>query len=406
MLDAQLVSASVASRDAYERIAPFITAKDMTPAGGFWFGIIGEWYANDRNARSVEKSVLADGGSKRITNPKHKDTLMGFINELPEPVSPANVAQTALELKRHNTGLELASAIAAQDGKKAAALHKLYGELLSATELKRRKGKWQLAASAEDLFARVGQGNRIELAPSRLNDRIGGGALPGHSVVVFGRPDSGKSTVAINLAAVTANRGQRVLYVGNEDQIDILKSRAMSRMTNMTMAEMEANQERALRLWRDRGGEDRLRFAQLINGSVADIPEQIEDFEPTILIIDQLRGLQGEGDGMTQRLESNGIAVRNLLLQYGLVGISVTQANDRRQGYTQKPPIWLDMGDVDSSRTGLPGTADLLLGIGFDDDMKARNQRAISFAKNKLSSAPDAKEGLIVEINSSLSKVQ
>lgn len=377
----------------------------MTPAGGFWFALIGEWYANDRLAKRVDSSVLAESGSKRIGNPKHRDMLMGFIDGLPEPVSPSNVAQTALELKRHNTGLELASAVAAQDSKKIAALHKAYGELLGATELKRRKGKWQLAADAADLFAKVGVSNRIPLAPDRLNTRIGGGALPGHSVVIFGRPDSGKSTISINLAAVTANKGQRVLYVGNEDQIDILKSRAMSRMTNMTMGEMEANQERALRLWRDRGGEDRLRFAQLINGSVADITEQVEEFEPTILIIDQLRGLQGDGDGMTQRLESNGIAVRNLLLQYGLVGISVTQANDRRQGYSQKPPIWLDMGDIDSSRTGLPGTADLLLGIGFDDDMKARNQRAISFPKNKLSSSPDAKEGIIVELNMTLSKV-
>jgi hypothetical protein len=190
LLDAQLVSAALASRAAYDRIAPFITAKDLTPAGGFWYGLIGEWYANDRTATRVDREVIAEGGSKKIGNPKHRETLMGFIKELPEAVSAANVAQVALELKRHNIGLELATAVAAQDSKKIPQLVKAYDALLQATELKARKGKWQIAADAAEIFRTVGHERRIPLAPASLNSRIGGGALPGHSIGVFGRPDS------------------------------------------------------------------------------------------------------------------------------------------------------------------------------------------------------------------------
>lgn len=400
LLDAQLVAAALASREAYNRISPFITAKDLTPAGGFWFALIGEWYAMDKLATRVDKEVIADGGSKKIGNPKHRESLMGFIKELPEAISPANVAQVALELRRHNTGLELASAVAAQNAKEIPRLVKAYSDLLAATELKQRKGKWQLAAAAADIFRAVGHDKRIALAPAALNSRIGGGALPGHSIGIFGRPDSGKSTFGINLATVGAYTGQRVLYVGNEDQIDVLKSRSMSRMTSMSFQQMEADQDKALRLWRDRGGEERMRFAQLVEGSVKDLPEQIEEFEPTILVIDQIRNLAGEGDGMTQRLESNGIAVRNMLLQYGLIGVSVTQAGGSAEG-----KLWLEMIDLDGSKTGLPGTLDLMLGIGFNDDLKARGQRAVSFPKNKLSSEPGSTEGIIVDVNFTLSKV-
>jgi hypothetical protein len=214
---------------------------------------------------------------------------------------------------------------------------------------------------------------------------------PDIAICIFGRPDSGKSTFAVNLATVAAHAGQRALYVGNEDQINILKSRAMSRMTSMTFQQMEADQDKALRLWRDRGGEERMRFAQLVDGGVRDLPEQIEEFEPSILVIDQIRNLAGEGDGMTQRLESNGIAVRNMLLQYGLIGVSVTQAGGSAEG-----KLWLEMTDLDGSKTGLPGTLDLQLGLGFNDDLKARNQRAISFCKNKLSSEPGSTEGSYV----------
>jgi hypothetical protein len=32
-----------------------------------------------------------------------------------------------------------------------------------------------------------------------------------------------------------------------------------------------------------------MRFAQLVDGGVKDLPEQIEEFEPTILVLDQIR---------------------------------------------------------------------------------------------------------------------
>jgi hypothetical protein len=199
---------------------------------------------------------------------------------------------------------------------------------------------------------------------------------------------------------------QRVLYVGNEDQVAILKRRALCRVADMTWGETEARWDEAQRLWIERGAEDRLLFAQLEGGTVDDLPEMIEQHEAAVLILDQIRGLMSDEDGMTRKLEANAIAVRHLLLRYGLIGVSVTQANDRSQGYNQKPPIWLDMTDIDSSRTGLPGTADLIIGIGYDDDMKARGQRMLSIPKNKLSAVPDAHEGVLVEFDLSRTKVK
>lgn len=399
MLDSQILAASIASREAYNRVSPHISSKDLTPAVGFWYDLVGAWYARDRNAISVDVTALRALGESRIPNPKQRDSLLGAISELATAVSPDNTAQIALELKRRNTGLELAAAIASNDGKKASKLHKAYGELLAATELQVKKPQWQLAVSIDDLFEKVGSENRIPLAPDSLNGRIGGGALPGHHVVVFARPEMGKSTFSINAAVVLAVRGQRVLYVGNEDQIDILKSRAVSRATNMTWEEAQGNQERAIQLYRHRGAEDRLRFAQLANGSPAALREQIEEFQPSILVLDQIRNLHSDEDGMVQRLESNGQEVRKILLEYGLIGISVTQASGSAEG-----KVWLDMTDLDSSKTGLPGTADLMIGIGANSDMDTRQQRALSFPKNKLSSAPNAHEGIIVEIDKSRSR--
>lgn len=400
MLDAKLVSAALASRAAYDKVAPHIQSTELTPAGGFWWQLIGEWYARDKHANRIDRTELAALADSRLSGTKHKATVAGFLLDLPDAVSADNSAQIALEIKRHNVGMELAAAIASHDNKKAGKLHHQYGELMSATQLVGKRAQWQLAVPVEQLFDKVGQGNRIALAPDKLNSRISGGALPGHHIVIFGRPEIGKSTVSLNLAAVRAVKGSRVLYVGNEDQIDILKSRAVSRVTNMSWAEIEQDRTRAIRLYNDRGAEERLRFAQMAGGNAESLREQIDDFEPDILVVDQIRNLEGGGDGLVQNLEANGQVVRKLLIEYGMIGVSVAQAGGYAEG-----KLWLDMTDLDSSKTGLPGTADLMIGVGANQDTLARNQRGLSLPKNKLSSEPNAKEGFLVEIDSTRSKI-
>jgi KaiC/GvpD/RAD55 family RecA-like ATPase len=208
----------------------------------------------------------------------------------------------------------------------------------------------------------------------------------------------GKSSFSVNLATVMAANGQRVLYVGNEDQIDNLKARALARAANMTLEQAENDQEAAFAAYERRGLEDRLLFSQLSKGSVEALRARVEEWKPTVLVIDQIRNLESGEDGLPARLEYNGQMVRRLLLDYGLIGISVTQAGGSAEG-----KVWLTMNDMDSSKTGLPGTADLIIGVGGNADMMARGQRALSFPKNKLSSAENAHEGIIVEIDHSRS---
>jgi len=412
ILDAQLLAAAIKSRASYEAFAPHFTEEDFTPISKFWFALIREWYAADRQAPSIDRSLLAELGKKRIKNDKHEDSLLGFIRDLPEPPSADNVVRVALELKRHNVEMELGAALGQGDRKKAAKLLPLLASLQQATDLfyASRKTEWQDAVSVEMLFDKVGKENRIPIAPVALNAKVNGGALPGHHIIIFGRPEAGKSTVSINMAYGFTKQKKRGIYIGNEDQIDILKSRYVSRVTRIPWQECEANREKCMKLFRKRGGEEYLLMSQLKHGTVDAIARKIEADGPfDFVVLDQIRNISagGESDGkLTSRLEAVGREMRDLLLDYGLIGISVTQANDRTERSNQEPPLWLGMGDIDSSRTGLPGTGDLLVGVGVNRELKERNQRALSLPKNKLSSAPDAHEGIIVEIEPAISRVR
>jgi replicative DNA helicase len=403
MNDAKLIASAIASREAYETVAPHLAETEFSPPAQFWWKLIGEYYARDRNTNRVDLDALHTLGSTRVANnPKTRELVNGFIRDLPNGVSPANVAQVALEQKRHSIGMELAAAIAAGDQKKQAKLLPVYHELAQATSLtSRRQVKYERATSVDDLFSKVGAGNRIPLAPSRLNSRINGGALPGHHILVFGRPEVGKSAFAINFAAgMAVAQNQRTLVVENEDQIDITKARGVSRVTGLTAEEIEADVAKAIALYKDRGGEERLQFVQMYHGGPDDLIPVIEEFEPAAIVLNQIRNLAGAADGMVQRLEENGQRFRELLIKYRLVGLSVTQA-----GGSAHNKAWLDEMDLDSSKTGLTGTTDLQLGLGADAAMLSKGQRALSIIKNKLSSAPNSKEGLLLEIDPSRSKL-
>jgi len=402
--DAKIIAAAIASREAYDKVAPHVVDSDLSPPGQFWWKLIGEWYGRDRNSRSVDLSAIADMGSTRASSsPKTRTIVETFIRDLPSHVSPVNTAQALLELKRHNAGLELAAAIASGDTKKQSKLLPVFHELSQATDLKtRRQVKYEYAARIDQLFSKVGRERRIPLAPSRINTRIDGGALPGHHIILFGRPEVGKSTFSINFAVGLAiKQAQRVLYVGNEDQIDILKARAVARATGLTSNEVEQDTARAIALYNERGGEERLHFVQMFDGGPDDLRPLIEEVQPSVIVLDQIRNLAGSADGMVQKLEENGQAFRRLLLEYSLIGLSITQAGGSAEG-----KAWLNMTDMDNSKTGLPGTADLMIGMGADQTMLSRDQRALSFVKNKLSSDPTSKEGLVVDIDKSRSALK
>lgn len=400
--DGQLIAAAIQSRKAWEKIAAHFSVSDFSAISKVWYPLINEWYTRDPTAQSVDRLALAELGKTRI-QPKHQDMLVGFIRDLPEAPSPENLVHVALEFKRFAMAQQLGAALASTDESRIAELLPQYDALRKATTLEvgEKRHEWQDAPNIETLFDEVGTANRIAVAPTQLNERIGNGALPGHHIIIFGRPEMGKSTFAINMGMSFVRREIRTMYVGNEDRIAVLKARAAARLTGMTQTEMEAKPEQRNKLFRDLGGEDFLLMTQLAHGSISAIARRVEQWQPQVIIIDQIRNLRSglKTESMTTRLEALGIEMRGLLLDYGLIGISVTQANPVGN------KLFLDLDDMDSSKTGLPAQGDLIVGVNANDEMLRQNQRAISLPKNKLSSAADAHEGFIVNIDKHRSKV-
>ena len=99
-------------------------------------------------------------------------------------------------------------------------------------------------------------------------------------------------------------------------------------------------------------------------------------------MVDQIRNLEVGEKNYVRSLEKTAQGMRNFAKQYNLVSISITQAGDSADGKAV-----LSRGDIDNSNVGIPGTTDLMLGIGATFAQEFEGVRTLSFPKNKIGGA-------------------
>ena len=402
MIDTSILASCIADRNAYEKIKDIVDANDFSPPIQFWYERVHDYYRRDKAASAVDKSILRELGNAKLTNPKPAESVHAALEGVSDAVSVPNIVVLCLELRRRNLILELAAVSGTGDDKKA---NKLFEELSGIWgKAEESTSDVRYAADWENLWDRVGSANRIPLGIATLDSRIGGGVLAGNHVLIFGRTEIGKSCLTLSLTANLVTAGQRVLYVGNEDEIDILKARVASSVLGWTPEQLEALPKKRARLLQEKVA-DRLVMLQMNPGSISELTDLVEKHTPNVLIVDQIRNLGGSEDGLTRQMEANAIRLRSLLSKKRIVGISVTQGSDRSSSHGEDGPLYLSPGDVDSSRVGLPGQTDLQLGIGSNRDLLSRGLRMVSFAKNKLYSGPKSREPLLLRFDTQRSKV-
>lgn len=394
-----ITSAAIASRAAWETAGGAEPALELTD----WFqdiwAEVSAYYTRDVAASSVNPETLRASLARRYTNPKHAKSVDELVTGLIESdVSTLNVTALLRQGLVDRTGLALAAALASRrpDEETGPLLDAYRSALDSGTETDNDTDgdvTWK-----EAIKSRINRLDRIQLTPRVLNERLGGGLLPGTSVVIFGRPESGKSALALTIACGCARRGVKVLYVGNEDPIQSLMVRAVANLSGKTIAEIEANPDEAELIAIKRGASN-LVFKQLAPGTLFELDRACRAIKPRVLIVDQLRNLSAKGsENFVQNLDALARGIRAIGLRNGVATVAVTQAGDSASG----KPI-LGMGDIDSSNTGIPGAADVLIGVGVTESLESAGVRKLSLPKNKLTGNHEPFE---VRFNSALSKVE
>lgn len=385
-MEKELLGVSLRSRQDYALVKNYIDVHQKGYSKHFQvlMGMVGNYYARDDNAQHVEPEVLMAQVEETLRNQKHTEVFHSLVSDAVASSHDANVRTVILSAKEQEIGDRLAVALTSSGG--AENVDELIEELKalrSVTSLEQLEDSGLEVYSNIDLESLMNKtfdpANLIKLYPASLNDRIDGGAKRGHHIIVYGRPESMKTGTVINMNCGVAHQGFKSLYFINEDHPDDLIIRHVTNLSGMTKGEMRDNPRRAERLAYDRG------FGNIIivsaaPGTLGQLSAYVDKYQPDVIIVDQLRNLRVKAESRVNQLDMAAAGVRNIAKEANVLAISVTQAGDSAEGKAV-----LDMGDVDFSNTGIPGAADLMIGVGVTPEMEAENVRMFSLPKNKLS---------------------
>ena len=380
MYERKVLSASMHSREAYDRVADHVEREDFTEQGYVIWSGIQDYYNADGGTTKVDAALLGEAIARVIPADKHKEMFKNLVTGLYESdVSAPNVVADLLATKRDRVGKQLAACLL--DGEPAGELHDKYGSLLLAEDLgEAEESVERVGLSVVDLCTEgFDPANLIKIMPESLNKRLGGGVKPGHHLILFARPEMGKTMMTIEMMAGFARQGLKCLYIGNEDPIDDINMRIVNRLTNMTKEEVLKDPQLADSKARQNGYEN-IVLAPLAPGTPREITKLIEKHQPSVLVLDQLRNLNMSQDNYVLALENAAKQARQWAKRYSCVVVSVTQAGD-----SAARKAVLDMGDVDYSNTGIPAQADVMIGMGASDQHAKNLEVVLSLPKNKVS---------------------
>jgi archaellum biogenesis ATPase FlaH len=380
-VERDILAASCDSRAAYGSVVKYLGTDDLTDTGRMVWDVIEQYYARDIHAESINMETLGQLVEASVTNPKHKTTLGLVVEGMAGlDVSGLNVVSALVAVKREAVGAKLSTALL--NGSEAQALMEEYAMLMDAETLE-EEGEPEVdwGPNPEDYFEEDFEKDLIRMFPRSLNDRLGGGMMRGHHVIIFARPEMGKTSLLANFTAGFLQQGLRCLYLGNEDPIADVMLKFLGRVLQVEQQVVTADMAGAYKQAKEELNWGNLGMRQITPGTPWEIEQMVREFKPDVLMIDQLRNLQvraSKSDGMVQHLENAAKAVRTIGIRHNCLVLSVTQAGDSATG-----KAYLDMSDVDSSKTGIPAQAEVLLGLGASRDDEGAGRRTISLPKNK-----------------------
>lgn len=377
-IERKLLAACIKSREAFEKIEDGIDKKLSLPIAELILDSCREYYARDGTAKYVDVDYILEHITTVFDNQKKAKEYQEFVLEINAlDVSVVNIVSIIQAAKRKEAGHRLAAALA-NDSKDVSSLIEEYSALNEQGESEDASEIYHNLSIEESVSTILNKDNLIKLPTRALNEAIDGGAMAGNHIVIYARPETGKTALCISCLRAFAYQELDGIYFGNEDPIRSVILRAQCGFSGLTKEQIRDRPHEAQKLL-DATGFRHVRFIPLNPGTPQEIIKYIKLYKPKWIIIDQIRNLYVRSDTRVNQLEASATAVRNIANRYNLLAISITQAGDSAD---QK--LVLSMGDIDFSNTGIPAQSDVMIGMGVNADFEEKGQRMISLPKNKL----------------------
>lgn len=396
-IEKKIVSAAIKSRSAFSRISSGSDIKDgYSPYTTLLLGLFAKWYERDSSAERVDVDIIEEQIRQELPD-KNANVYVNYLRECSAlDVSAENVAHLVLEGRKRDVGGRLAEALLNGDDSRINDLREEYNAL-TVTAQEEEEEEYNNVSIASVIEELADDSMRIKLLPKALNDAVKGKTRRGHHILIYARPETGKTALTLTFAYGLAYQGLRVLIFGNEEPVQDTILRGQCCFTGMTEDEIKAAPEKAQKLLDERGWHN-LHFIPVNPGTPAQFDRLLNKYKPDAFIVDQIRNIYVKADTRVNQLEAAATSMRNLGKKHNVLAVSVTQAGD-----SADEKIFLDMGDVDFSNTGIPAAVDLMVGMGVTKQYEQQSIRGISLPKNKIGGLHGQ---FLVKMNQFVSRVE
>lgn len=380
MIEKKIIAAAAKSRAAFETVSSCMEPGELGPIYLPLWGAIADYYGLDPKAANADTALIADKVAATAAGAKRQNALKALCEEVfAEDVSPANIAGYVRDHALSSSAMRFAQAAAARKGRgELEPLARSYVALLDMPDA--TDGAAEEITFSKALRKRIDVKNRLKVTPACLNERLGGGLLRGTTMWIFGRPNRGKSALGITVACGFARRDLRGIWFTNEDPAMTIMVRCASNLTGLTELEIRENPDEAEKAAISKGI-TRMKFVDIAPGTAPEMEAEIKAYKPDFIVVDQIRNMSMRGtDGNANRIDAAAQFVRQMAKKYDLAAVGMAQADA-----ASSHKLVLDMEDFDSSKTGMPGAADVIVGVSANEVMEQAGQRMLSLSKNKVS---------------------
>tara|TARA_R110001592_G_scaffold116068_4_gene317097 strand:- start:712 stop:1926 length:1215 start_codon:yes stop_codon:yes gene_type:complete len=213
--------------------------------------------------------------------------------------------------------------------------------------------------------------------------RLVKGVGKGNLVIVFARPETGKTAFWVSLVANRngfASQGAKVHALVNEEPAIRTQMRLISCWTGMTKEEISKDVSLATERWKEI--KSNVKIIDTVNWDLDQIDAYCDVHKPDIVVVDQLDkiGVRGNFARTDEKLRAIYTGAREVAKRHDCCIIAISQASAEAQGRAE---LTFDM--MENSRTGKAAEADLIIGIGQQNVVDSEAVlRTLCVSKNKI----------------------
>ena len=221
---------------------------------------------------------------------------------------------------------------------------------------------------------------KFNLAP--LKEAVHG-VGEGNLIIIFARPEAGKTAFWVNLVAGIdgfASQGAKVCALINEEPAIRTQMRLINAHTGMTFDEIRVDMNKTKEKWAE--VEQNIKILDTVDWSLDEVDEFVQKEKPDILIIDQLDKVNVKGNfaRTDEKLRAVYTGAREIAKRNNCCVVAISQASADGHG---KFELTFDM--MEGSKTGKAAEADVIIGVGFRDKVDTdQNVRGLYISKNKI----------------------